>query len=291
MRRLLALLLLLPISALAQDDCEHDGFTYPGLLLAAHPQLLSSYPAGVPDGDTWADTSGLHPPGTMGLLVQVRDPGDPDDPNLPSDPDLGCAPLSNADEVAGNIALMERGGCKFGQKALHAQDAGAIGFIIRNDSLHGVILDALPRYPLYMNGGTYGAQVSIPGLIISYWDGVHLSDVVESHIVDATLRYCSPGSVEVEAPSDARRPRVSAAYPNPFSIQTQFNLTLGRTQHVTAAVYDAVGRRTAVLYSGILAAGSSHEISLEAQALAPGVYFARFTGETFDETRHVVLTR
>ena len=45
----------------------------------------------------------------------------------------GCEePFVNASELAGKIALIDRGGCLFQLKALHAEQAGAIGVIICN---------------------------------------------------------------------------------------------------------------------------------------------------------------
>ena len=47
-----------------------------------------------------------------------------------------CGDIVNADEVEGKIALIDRGLCEFGTKALNAQNAGAVGVIICN--LEGV---------------------------------------------------------------------------------------------------------------------------------------------------------
>lgn len=47
-----------------------------------------------------------------------------------NNPTTACFPIQNADEVAGNIALVDRGICDFSLKAYHAQQAGAIAVII-----------------------------------------------------------------------------------------------------------------------------------------------------------------
>ncbi len=47
-----------------------------------------------------------------------------------ADPTQGCFPIVN--DVAGKIVLIDRGGCEFGEKALGAQNAGAVGCIICN---------------------------------------------------------------------------------------------------------------------------------------------------------------
>ena len=71
----------------------------------------------------------------------------------------GCQTLVNAADVAGKIALIDRGTCQFGTKAKGAQDAGAIGVVICN--IAGV--DA----PGGMSPGNDGSQVNIPVVFIS----------------------------------------------------------------------------------------------------------------------------
>ncbi len=43
-----------------------------------------------------------------------------------------CEDLVNANEIAGKIAMIDRGTCEFGSKALRAQQAGAVAVIICN---------------------------------------------------------------------------------------------------------------------------------------------------------------
>lgn len=49
-------------------------------------------------------------------------------------PSLACGTIINAAEVAGNIALIDRGTCKFKEKVRNAQTAGAIGVLICNNT-------------------------------------------------------------------------------------------------------------------------------------------------------------
>lgn len=76
------------------------------------------------------------------------------------DPTTGCEPLINGSEVDGKIAIIDRGLCQFSQKALMAQNAGAVGVIICNFE------DALPP----LGGGDVAAQVNIPVVGISSGD-------------------------------------------------------------------------------------------------------------------------
>jgi extracellular elastinolytic metalloproteinase len=66
-----------------------------------------------------------------------------------------CEDIQN--DITGKIALIDRGGCEFGFKALNAENAGAIGVIICNFE------DAL----LTMGAGAVGAQVTIPVIMLS----------------------------------------------------------------------------------------------------------------------------
>ncbi len=70
------------------------------------------------------------PSGITGNVVLAQDNS--------TTPTTACQPLVNGSEIAGNIALIDRGACSFVLKVQHAQDAGAIGVIIANHKPHGV---------------------------------------------------------------------------------------------------------------------------------------------------------
>ena len=102
-----------------------------------------------------------------------------------------------------------------------------------------------------------------------------------------------PGQNPVATEGDATPGSValSAAYPNPFTERTQFELTLGDTQEVDVAVYDVLGRRVVELFRGTLGASEQRTFVFDGSALPAGLYFVRVTGENFAETRQVALTR
>jgi hypothetical protein len=62
--------------------------------------------------------------GVKGVLTRARDLGGTSETDA-------CEPIIS--DVAGRIALVDRGGCTFAAKALNAQAAGAIGLVIAND--------------------------------------------------------------------------------------------------------------------------------------------------------------
>jgi hypothetical protein len=74
---------------------------------------------------------------------------------------LMCSsPATN--DLTGKIALIRRGACNFSIKAYHAQEGGAVGFIICNNNV-----DA-PTELVGMLGGDSATAVVIPGIFISY---------------------------------------------------------------------------------------------------------------------------
>ncbi|MGN6577190.1 MAG: M36 family metallopeptidase, partial [Nocardioides sp.] len=69
-----------------------------------------------------------------------------------------CEPL--APVTAGSIVIADRGSCNFTDKALNAQNAGAVGIIVANNS---------PGAPIVMGGSN--RKVTIPGVMVSQRDG------------------------------------------------------------------------------------------------------------------------
>lgn len=78
----------------------------------------------------------------------------------------GCLEIET--DVAGKVALVDRGGCDFSLKAARAQDAGAIGVLIVNivgvDGGDG-------EETINMNGGDRAQEVEIPALFLRKSDG------------------------------------------------------------------------------------------------------------------------
>jgi len=76
-------------------------------------------------------------------------------------PDQGCEALQGF--TPGNIALVRRGSCEFGSKALNAQSAGAIAVIVVNNTGSNATIA--------MGGGANGGSVTIPAVMIGNTDG------------------------------------------------------------------------------------------------------------------------
>jgi hypothetical protein len=88
-----------------------------------------------------------------------------------------------------------------------------------------------------------------------------------------------------------RRFSLGPASPNPFRGTTQLVLTVDVAQRLTAAVFDALGRRVAMLHDGPIAAGT-YPMTFDAGSLPPGLYVVRVTdGQGGTATRAAALAR
>ncbi len=91
---------------------------------------------------------------------------------------LACTPLAPG-SLTGNIAVVYRGNCEFGMKAMNAQNAGAIGVVIINNAAGA---------PIEMGGGANGATVTIPVAMISDIDGALIRAQLDaSEVVDVFI--------------------------------------------------------------------------------------------------------
>ncbi|HEX4888737.1 MAG TPA: PA domain-containing protein, partial [Luteibaculaceae bacterium] len=90
---------------------------------------------------------------------------------------LACTDPENGAALAGKIAVLYRGSCEFGAKALRAQTAGAIAVVIINNS----------GAPVAMGAGAQGANVTIPTIMISTSDGALLRNEILAGNVTAFI--------------------------------------------------------------------------------------------------------
>ncbi|MBW2457322.1 MAG: S8 family serine peptidase, partial [Deltaproteobacteria bacterium] len=100
------------------------------------------------------------------------------------EPNLGCDALTNGGQIAGNIALIDRGTCYFVDKFQHALDAGAIGVIVANY-----------ENEIFAMGGD--SSSTLPGVMISNADGLTIKGELGNGVT-ATLSatpYPGPGAI------------------------------------------------------------------------------------------------
>lgn len=92
-------------------------------------------------------------------------------------PSLACQPLVNGSAIAGNIALIDRGGCNYVDKVRRAQAVGAVAVLVANN---------IPGGGTFSMGGI-DPLITIPAFMISFEDGQALKGALSTG-VNATVR-------------------------------------------------------------------------------------------------------
>ena len=151
--------------------------------VAAGPVV--SVASSLPGGDTTGiDVNGTGIEAVEGTgPVRIADAVVVGDLGQPSDPAnvFGCDPI--ADDLSGNVALISRGACSFDLKYINAQAAGAVAIVVYNDGA-----DPSRVAPIIMGGvGASGTPITIPGTMISSFDGMALADALGGAPQVATL--------------------------------------------------------------------------------------------------------
>lgn len=93
---------------------------------------------------------------------------------------------------------------------------------------------------------------------------------------DGTFSYSPTTEVFVPLPSAFE---VAAAYPNPFTSETQVHLMLQQVEHVRITIYDALGRTITTLHDGTLAGQQAHVFRFESAGHPSGLYLLEVQGE------------
>jgi len=144
----------------------------PGVLQQGTPLLAVTAPPAIAGNYQVGTASFGAPLSAQGLSGNVAAGVDPADSTGALTTD-GCSALTNAADVSGRIALLDRGNCTFATKAKNAQNAGAIGVIIADNTLE------LPPPSL---GGT-DASVTIPAVMVSQADGATMRAQLPSGVL------------------------------------------------------------------------------------------------------------
>jgi hypothetical protein len=185
-------------SAVNTGNLVWDGYatTYQSpYVLERRPELAVLSPGGIA-GSYEALEAAFGPPldgtGVTGNLVLAVDGTAPTGD--------ACEAIQNGAQLAGNIAVIDRGTCTFVSKVLAAQAAGAVGVLMVNN---------VAGAPITMGGSD--PSVAIPSVMISQADGSTIKSALSAGTVAATLRR-SPTLLAGADPSD----RVLMYAPNPL---------------------------------------------------------------------------
>lgn len=124
--------------------------------------------------DSWGQTPDFNSPGVFeqGFLAFGEDGTTGNSTTTIVHPlsQEGCNPFVNAAAVQGKIAVVFRGTCEFGAKALNAQNAGAIACIVINRDPEAIA----------MGGGAQGGNVTIPCVMLTSTDGVDITTAIQN---------------------------------------------------------------------------------------------------------------
>ncbi len=97
-----------------------------------------------------------------------------------------------------------------------------------------------------------------------------------------------PTAAEPEVPTPSFT--LDAVFPNPFTDVATVSYTLSRPGPVELVVFDALGRRVAVV-SSVYQASGTHQVLVDGSLLTPGIYIARLTTEGQTATLRMVRGR
>lgn len=162
------------------------------LVLGERQDFRIESPAGIAGAYSYGTASfgpEISPANFGGNVVLAIDGTDAPGPSTTD----GCTAITNFAEVAGNIALLDRGGCAFTIKAKNAQDAGATGVLIADN--------VVANPPPGMSGTD--PSIVIPSIRISLAEGnaikANLPGVTVGFVVDPT---------KLQGADDAGHPRL-----------------------------------------------------------------------------------
>jgi len=113
-------------------------------------------------------------PGLTEDLVLVED----DDSGVSTDPNDACDTITNGGSLNGKIAVIRRGECEFGFKALAAENEGAVAVIMVNN---------VAGNPITMGGGDFGGSVTIPLFMMTNIDGEAIITELEGASINGTI--------------------------------------------------------------------------------------------------------
>ncbi len=105
---------------------------------------------------------------------------------------------------------------------------------------------------------------------------------------DGVFEYSPVIEVSVDLPTTHF---LGNAYPNPFNPQAQFSLNVAAEQNVSITLHDVLGHEVQTIHTGALEANRAHLFTIDGSTLASGTYVYRVVGETFTESKTVVLQK
>ena len=149
------------------------------------------------------------------------------------------------------------------------------------------VLDTAPSWTY--DSSSVGTAIAFGDIDGNGWDDLVVGNSGEPCV---KVFFAQPTTDLVEA---ALRPRLAAAYPNPFNPKTTIRFELPEAAHCELAVFDTGGRRVATLFRGALEAGEQAFVwngrDDSGRAMPSGVYLCSLAAGDFAESRKLVLAK
>ena len=223
------------------------------------------------------------------------------------DPDAIVRYEAEAGRLVGGTAVEALAGASGGQ-VVTLYDASDVGITWTVDAPSAgtypvTVRYALPFGPQSQNLVVNGTATAVSfagsdGSLRSVMRDVALNAGANEVRLEAGSGFMSVDYLEVvvipptagEAGAPAAELALGQAFPNPATNAATVPYTMASSGPVRLAVYDALGRRVALLVDGVVPAGE-HRAPFSAGALAGGVYVVRLEADGQTRTRRLVVTR
>jgi Peptidase family C25/Propeptide_C25/Carboxypeptidase regulatory-like domain/Secretion system C-terminal sorting domain len=158
------------------------------------------------------------------------------------------------------------------------------------DWTYATLTDANGDYTLSEVGvGVHDLVVEMEGINTETAEGLEVIEdqtTVQDFSV-TTTGFATDTGRSVSQPLDWK---FDGVHPNPFNPTTSVSFSMKEAANAQAMLYNVLGHRVAVLVDGELQAGH-HQLTIDGNNLASGVYFLHFQAGPLQATRKVVLLR
>lgn len=198
----------------------------------------------------------------------IWDMEDLDDPQLLSEYFAETTDTDHNQYVVGDYVFQANYGA--GLRILEITDRATpreVGYL---DTAPGVGRGAWSVYPFFASGTVVVSSIEEGVFIVEPTGSIQVA--AERGIPDADFM-------------------LSSIHPNPFSDEGAFTVTVPRTQHVTVAAYDLLGRRVETLHEGTLPGRSPQSFVWKANGLPSGLYTMRVATVSGTLTTRAVVVR
>lgn len=138
-------------------------------------------------------------------------------------------------------------------------------------------------------GDNLGASAAIDGDVIVAGAAGHNGDEAEESVGAAYFFRYDPEASSIDDDGTlVDAPFAVELFPNPVRETAILRITVRRSEHIRASLYDILGRKIRSLENAVLGPSRSHEILVPMADLANGLYFVKVEGGTMLESKLLV---